>query len=169
MNKAGIYKIVNISNSKFYIGSAIILNTRWSRHKYNLRNNKHPNIILQNVWNKYGEEIFDFVIVEVIENFTKEKLLEREQFYIDTLKPEYNFRKIANSNLGIKYNLKSPKRIKGHVSPIKGVSQSEEHKKKLSESQKNRVFTKEHLINLRIGIKNRKCGKRGKYKPRVKI
>lgn len=84
---SGIYKIVNIINNKFYIGSSKELNRRWSEHKSELKHNKHINIILQRAWNKYGIDCFNF---EIIEECDVNILLEREQFYIDTLKPKYN-------------------------------------------------------------------------------
>jgi len=60
----GIYKIINVINNKFYIGSAVNFKRRKSRHFSELRNNKHNNFKLQAAWNKYGEQAFVFVIVE---------------------------------------------------------------------------------------------------------
>jgi len=51
---SGIYKILNTVNNKFYIGSAVNLNSRFRTHKANLINNKHPNKHLQAAFNKYG-------------------------------------------------------------------------------------------------------------------
>lgn len=99
----GIYKIVNIQNNFLYIGSAININRRWNYHKSYLKRNKHFNKKLQNAWNKYGEENFQFEIVEECE---KEKLIEREQYWIDFTKScgkkGYNLRPNAKSNLGLK-------------------------------------------------------------------
>ena len=33
---------------------------RWIFHKWNLKNNHHSNTYLQNAWNKYGKENFEF-------------------------------------------------------------------------------------------------------------
>jgi group I intron endonuclease len=85
--KSGIYKIINIVNNKFYIGSSKELSKRWTQHKSKLKYNKHGNIILQRSWNKYGKECFIF---EIIEECDVAFLLEREQFFLDTLKPYYN-------------------------------------------------------------------------------
>lgn len=60
----GIYKIINVVNNKFYVGSAVDLKRRKTRHFSELRNNKHSNGRLQNSWNKYGEQSFVFVVVE---------------------------------------------------------------------------------------------------------
>jgi group I intron endonuclease len=60
----GIYKIINVVNNKFYVGSAVDLKRRKSRHFSELRNNKHNNRHLQAAWVKYGEQVFVFVVVE---------------------------------------------------------------------------------------------------------
>jgi hypothetical protein len=46
----GIYKILNIVNNKFYVGSASSnggFKKRWNEHKSGLRNGCHPNKHLQ--------------------------------------------------------------------------------------------------------------------------
>lgn len=97
---SGIYQICNRINGKIYIGSAVNIKKRWHLHLHRLRNNIHHNSHLQNAWNKYGEENFEF---EVIEYWEPEFLVSFEQWWINMLKPEYNIRKIARSNFGIKY------------------------------------------------------------------
>lgn len=84
---SGIYKILNVENGDFYIGSSKNLNKRWRDHQFKLNLGKHINCILQRSWNKYGENSFKFEIIELCSN---EKLFEKEQFYLDELKPKYN-------------------------------------------------------------------------------
>lgn len=60
----GIYKIINVINNKFYVGSAVDLRRRKTRHFSELRNGKHNNRHLQAAWVKYGEQAFVFVVVE---------------------------------------------------------------------------------------------------------
>lgn len=90
-----IYRIRNLLNDCCYYGSTINVKDRFYHkpkgHLPLLRNNLHYNKILQNAWNKYGEENFVFEIVEEI--LDKSKLLEREQWYLDILKPKYNVAK----------------------------------------------------------------------------
>ena len=57
-NLSGIYKITNLENNKFYIGSAKDLYDRLASHKKDLRANKHCNIYLQRSYNKYGADSF---------------------------------------------------------------------------------------------------------------
>lgn len=60
----GIYKIINVINNKFYVGSAVDLKRRKTRHFSELRCNKHNNRHLQAAWSKYGEQAFVFVVIE---------------------------------------------------------------------------------------------------------
>lgn len=102
---AGVYKITNGANGKFYIGSSSNTVARFCSHRSLLNKGTHPNLKLQNAWNKYGPSSFTFETIEKCEN-----VIEREQYWIDTLKPWYNIRTIAESNQGIKIKV-SQKRI----------------------------------------------------------
>lgn len=96
----GVYKITNVINSKIYIGSALFLHKRKNQHFHLLRINSHHSKYLQNAVNKYGINNFKF---EIIEYCKKEELLNKEQYYIDNLKPSYNIRTVAHSQLGCKH------------------------------------------------------------------
>jgi len=87
INIPGIYKIKNLVNGKFYIGSTCNLKRRKGNHFAELGRNKHRNIKLQNAWNKYGESAFQF---EVISTCPREYLLKLEYWFIKTLSPFYN-------------------------------------------------------------------------------
>lgn len=63
----GIYKIINVVNNKYYVGSAVDFAARKRRHWWALRSQRHANKHLQSAWNKYGEQSFTFVIVEELE------------------------------------------------------------------------------------------------------
>lgn len=69
--KSGIYKIINVVNNKFYVGSAVNLRRRKARHFTELRNSRHNNRHLQAAWAKYGEKSFVFVVVEEVADTTK--------------------------------------------------------------------------------------------------
>lgn len=84
---SGVYKITNIKNSKFYIGSTNNLKRREKQHFSLLKNNKNHCKILQRAYNKYGEEAFIF---ETLVYCPKEYLFKLEQWFVDYLKPEYN-------------------------------------------------------------------------------
>lgn len=91
-NVCGIYKIINLINGKFYIGSSKNLRNRLWKHRSLLRHNKHHNPHLQNSWDKYGEDNFDYCILEVCDEKCQ---YEREQYYIDSCHPEYNIAEIV--------------------------------------------------------------------------
>ena len=155
--KAGVYLISNNVNGKCYVGSSIHLEQRRKEHFSRLANNKHANRHLQNSYNKYGREVFDFEILEEVEinDNIKQTLLNREQFWIDNLKPQYNILLVAGSTLGYRHtedtklkiskSTRGRKKSKEHAQHIRegqrGRKLSDEHKKKLSEAAKKRTKT----------------------------
>jgi len=107
-NKSGIYKITNMVNKKFYIGSAKDFRKRFRSHVFNF-NHGNNNKYLYRASQKYGVDNF---IMSIIEFCPIENLLDREQFYLDLLKPYnrnigYNILLKSDSNLGLKWNKKS--------------------------------------------------------------
>ena len=79
----GIYKIINKTNGKYYVGSSTRLDDvygRWYKHRHKLTKNEHINSHLQSAWNKYGPDSFSFVIVQEV---PESKLLEVEQEYLN--------------------------------------------------------------------------------------
>jgi group I intron endonuclease len=96
----GIYKITNIVNNKFYIGSSKKLNKRLIDHFSRLRNNSHKNKHLQDSFNKYGEVNFQINILAEFENLTAEELLEKEQEYLDSIN---DWRNCYNQTRDTKY------------------------------------------------------------------
>jgi|694.fasta_scaffold00217_44 hypothetical protein len=105
MKVIGIYKITNSINNKIYIGSSVDIKARKYLHLSMLKNNKHHSPILQRVYNKYGKNSLKFEIIELCKEIN---LLEREQYYIDTLKPEYNCCQIAGRTNGLISNKRKP-------------------------------------------------------------
>jgi group I intron endonuclease len=80
--KSGVYVIVCELACRVYVGSSRHVPYRLTRHKQLLGADKHGNKKMQAVYNKYGKESFTF---EFIEQCIVEKLIEREQWYIDYL------------------------------------------------------------------------------------
>jgi group I intron endonuclease len=79
---AGIYQILNKHNLKCYVGSTRRrFSQRFYDHKRDLKNNKHHSKHLQAAWNKYGEEVFEFTVLEIIDkSLDKIYFLQREQY-----------------------------------------------------------------------------------------
>lgn len=81
----GIYRIVNIVDGKFYLGSSNNLAKREREHIWALRKGNHVNDYLQKAFNKYGEANFKFEVLEYVIN--ESDLRKVEQKYLDLLKP----------------------------------------------------------------------------------
>ena len=124
-----IYKIRNVVNGKFYVGSAVDTRTRFRQHRRLLRKGTHHCKHLQNSWNKHGEDVFKFEIVERVES---RDLLESVE---NTWLAEHVGRKYCY-NTG--RSARAPWRgTKGSgLSPLTGTTISEERKQNLRESAK---------------------------------
>jgi group I intron endonuclease len=66
MKQPVIYRIRNVVNQKFYVGSTVNTQERFRTHRKKLRAGKHHCAHLQAAWNKYGEDCFKFEILEVV-------------------------------------------------------------------------------------------------------
>lgn len=111
-NMKGIYIIKNLVNNKIYIGSSKNINKRLTVHKSRLFGNTHINKHLQNAYNKYGINNFEFKYLKEI----PESLLRRaEQFYINkykSLDPKYGYNKaMVVSNMHDNLSYKSNEKV----------------------------------------------------------
>lgn len=125
MKQTVVYEIKNTLNSHRYIGSTCEGKEHWRRYRYLLRNKKHHNSVLQAAWSLYGEEVFCFNILEVCTS--KDTLLEREQYYLDVLLPEYNVAKLAGSNRGVHFEDSDETRLHKSLGHL-GLEFTEEHR-----------------------------------------
>lgn len=87
---SGIYKIVNLKNGKFYVGSSKNIIRRFYIHKSALKNKRHHCIYLQRSWNKHGEQAFIFEILKELDHPSEEQLFAEELDHITRLLPQYN-------------------------------------------------------------------------------
>lgn len=93
-----VYLILNTKNSKVYVGQTTYRNpnNRWSAHKTDLRGKNSPCVLLQRAWNKHGEKVWEYFVID--EARTQRKLDKLEDFYIEDLESRnpvfgYNIRK----------------------------------------------------------------------------
>jgi group I intron endonuclease len=152
-----IYKIKNLINEDFYIGSTQNLNKRYYTHLNHIRTNKNTCVKLIRAVNKYGEENFSF---EIIEKCNVEDLLNREQYYLDFLNPKYNISKKAGSNLGIKRTEET--KLKKSISQKENWSKEEYRKNHLENLSKNwkkgsnhkmAKITEEDVMKIKLKLK----------------
>jgi group I intron endonuclease len=144
INVSGIYMIQNINSKKVYIGSALniykrIFGASSISHLKALSTNTHSNKHLQNTYNKHGIDSFKFKILETCE---KSILLEREQYYFDT---------VLNAK-----NLKDFKKKAYNICPTAGSP--------LGRTMSNAF--KEKCSILKLGTKNPMFGRKGINNPR---
>ena len=80
----GIYQIVNLVNGKVYVGQTIErFQRRYWHHNWCLNSHKHFNKYLQNEWDEYGENVFEFRIIHILK--LEEDIDELEKYYIKQL------------------------------------------------------------------------------------
>ncbi len=102
MQESGVYRITNIKTGRAYVGSAINLTKRLVQHFVDLKRGVHHCKYLQRSYDKWGKDAFDTDVIEYVDDI--ERLLEREQFYLDSLGMDalYNTTPTAGSRLGSK-------------------------------------------------------------------
>jgi group I intron endonuclease len=141
--KSGVYKIINLSNNRVYIGSAKEFKERWKQHHYTLKNNKHSNKFLQADYNKCGESAFKFEILQITNGDKQERLLLEEQYIsqvYDKGENCYNLCSKAVSREGTKSN--NPLSTKEKMS----ISMKEAWKRMSEETKQKRakLISKSH-------------------------
>lgn len=151
----GIYAIIHKESGKLYIGSSNRIKDRWSEHRVMLRENRHHSILLQRAWNKYGEEAFEFKILEV--GIAKEDLKDKEQHWMDFYRsydPQfgYNICHDAYRRKDIIPWMKGKHHKPESLAKLRraklGKKLSEEHKRHISESQVGKTLSKEHVESI---------------------
>jgi group I intron endonuclease len=134
----GVYVIRNSVSGNIYIGSSSRdICARFHEHRCSLRKNNHDNSHLQHAWNKYGEDNFTF---STLEECTPEQCIEREQWWMDFLKPEYNIAPIAGSTRGFRHTEETKWRL-GEAK--RGKKLTEETKQRMSEAKRGKKLTEE--------------------------
>lgn len=152
--KSGVYRWINNLNGNSYVGSSVDL-TKRLRLYYKNNSLKKNNMAINKSILKYGHSNFS---LEILEYCDKSKVLSREQYYLDNLKPKYNILKHAGSWLGVKHSRATLAKLKliwannaelraKRLEPLILYRNSEAHKinfKKLLSSPEH----KEHLKKL---------------------
>lgn len=161
MNKSGIYGWKNILDDLWYVGQTTQLGKRKIHHLHKLRAGTHHNPRLQKSFTKYGEEWFQWVILE---ECATDMLDIREKAWIAYYKSSHrdhgyncdgggNFRKIITPE-------SSARRSYAH----KGKTMSEEAKRRISEFRKAYYADPENRKKASLRAMGRKHTKASKSK-----
>lgn len=165
----GIYVIKNTSSEKVYVGKSSDVKTRWSRHKYELSKGIHVNTHLQNAWNKYGKDSFEFNIVEKCD---ENELSAREIYWIKKLNSYRNGYNATEGGEGAPL----PVDVKAKIGAAsKEWWSNPENKKKMSESRKGegsfwygKTFPEDMIVKLSESHKNPSEEVRQKHRDAMK-
>lgn len=149
--KSGIYEIRNIKTNQLYIGQSENVRKRLTAHLNRLRAGAHSNAPLQNAWNKYGHEAFEFTQIRTC---TVERLTQEEQSCFDEYlnsgrwQQLYNIEKEAGP--GTKHwQGKSRPDIAGSNHYLWGQDMPTSVRQKISRSKSGIPLTKEHKSKLK--------------------
>ena len=147
-----IYKIRNVVNEHYYVGSTVDSRKRFWAHRKALRTNSHDCIHLQRAWNKYGEDCFRFEVVEQLDN--KDQLYPAEQKWLDEHHgKEYCYNSAAHAdspmrNASPEVRAKLAAKTKAwhemHEHPRLGVNLSEELKLQIRTSRTGKHAGEKH-------------------------
>lgn len=136
--RSGVYRWVNTLTGEAYVGSAVSLSKRFSVYfstkSVNEVLNRSKSKILSALL-KYGYSAFRLEILEICNS---NQTIDREQYYLDLLKPEYNILSIASSSLGKLHSEETKLKISNS---LKGRSLSKETKEKMSITRIGRIFS----------------------------
>lgn len=158
---SGIYLILNKVTLDFYIGSASTnkFYARFSNHLIYFSGSK----IIKHAVKKYKIDNFAFIIIElfpdIVNKENNKNLLNREDFYLKSLLPNYNILTEAGSTFGYKhteidrlkmkanYSLERRLRI-GNLNKEKNLSKETiEKMREKALNREKRKFSKEAILN----------------------
>lgn len=127
MRQYFIYKITNIKNNKIYIGMTTNFNNRIKCHLKSLKNKNHKNKYLQEDFNNFNENDFNFEIIIDIVGERKDASNLEEKITLEYIDNKYE---LYNINIGNRLGEEVKKHFsdiyKGKGNPFYGKKHSEE-------------------------------------------
>lgn len=158
--KAGVYRWKNIDSGKMYVGSSVDLYRRFLQYyniKYITRVSKSS--LISRALLKHGYSKFELDILEICDPSI---VIEREQYYIDILKPDYNILQVAGSLFGYKHTEESLAKMKQIA-----LNRSDETKAKLREAALGKTYN--HTEETKMKLRNAILGKKHTEETREKL
>ena len=161
-----IYKIRNVINGKFYVGSTNNVHERFRTHRKKLRSGKHHCAHLQAAWTKYGEDVFKFEVIETVpegqslqaaEDVWLAEHVGKEHCYNHGMRsnapwrgipkdqhPSFGRPKTTTEREAISATLKEYYSADPTNHPRTGTKHSEETKQKISQNRMGKMAGEEH-------------------------
>jgi group I intron endonuclease len=153
-----VYQIKCHQNPKSYIGVSYNFNKRKKEHLNKLKRNIHHNKPLQNAFNKYGENAFEFIVLHECDDYGYAKELEKQMLYSFFKDNLFN---TTNQNGGFMPFNKAALLRKTNIGRPKWVvfKHSEESKLKITKSLIGNTYTKGHKQSVESNEKRRIASK----------
>ncbi|WP_199614434.1 GIY-YIG nuclease family protein [Paenibacillus alkalitolerans] len=146
----GVYAIRNKVNGKMIIGSAQDIKKRWSNYLTLLRKGEYGNKYLQDEWNKYGEENFEFIVVEELTRKRDLSIVEKYwQDYYRAADMLYNKNKVRKT----KKKLRRGKEAANHKEKMSAVQSGENNPRHAGKLTTEDVIMIKQMIDQ--GMKNK--------------
>lgn len=154
----GLYMIRNFINDKRYYGESKNVSGRLASHKSILNRQIHPNKKLQQDWNLYGKENFDFIVLYMGPDWEKRE----DRLIRETLLILYD--------RSLCYNYLEGNFRPNEKNPFWGKTHTEETKKKIGDSMRDipndalgRPLKLNNIIYPSLAEASRKTGHSRKY------
>jgi group I intron endonuclease len=129
-NSSGVYALICMVTNKVYIGSSIKLGARFLDYMQPAYLGSRPNSPLVKAIIKYGYINFCFTVLETCKPY---EVLEREQYWLDLISPEYNLSPTAGSTLGVSLSTETKAKLRA---VRLGKTHSLETRKLMSDTRK---------------------------------
>lgn len=155
MKKCGIYLIRCKENKKVYVGQSINIRARIKCHFFHLSKNYHKNLGLLEDYKKFGRKSFESEIIEICE---RERLNEREGFYISfykSLDKEFGFN-VQKERLGQLACLSEEGKRKSSKKTHQDAEWREKKRQFALNQLKDPVYAAQNLTRLAEGRKSPK-------------
>lgn len=149
-----IYKIRNVVNGHFYVGSTVSARVRFQTHRRQLRSGSHHCQPLQRAWDKYSEDAFKFEIVETISDGCDVLKIENRWLGEHHGMPHcYNVSRVAGAPMTGRVHSEETRSIisatQAGAQHRLGHANTAEHRGKISAAMKGKKKSPEHVEKIR--------------------